>query len=297
MRTEQEMMGLILATAKQDERIRAVYMNGSRTNPNVPKDLFQDYDVVYVVEEIKPFIQRREWLTAFGGLLMMQEPDKNDGVTAHEGESLESYMFLMLFNDGNRIDLRLQMKECMQREYGLDKLTCPLLDKDGLLPAIPAPTDCDYHVVKPSEEEYNRYTNDFWWCSQNVAKGIWRDELPYAKHMFEQTMRVPLELMISWWIGIQHDFHISTGKLGKYVKNHLPKAYWEMYEGTYSDSDYSNMWEAVFTTCELFRILARDVADHFDFTYPLEDDQNMMHYLQRVRNLPADAVELFPHNR
>ena len=253
MRTEQEMMGLILATAKQDERIRAVYMNGSRTNPNVPKDLFQDYDVVYVVEEIKPFIQRREWLTAFGGLLMMQEPDKNDGVTAHEGESLEFYMFLMLFNDGNRIDLRLQTKECMQREYGLDKLTCPLLDQDGL------------H--------------------------------PYAKHMFEQTMRVPLELMISWWIGIQHDFHISTGKLGKYVKNHLPKAYWEMYEGTYSDSDYSNKWEAVFTTCELFRILARDVADHFDFTYPLVDDQNMMHYLQRVRNLPADAVEIFPHNR
>jgi len=34
MRTEQEMFNLILNIAKNDERIRAVYMNGSRTNPN-----------------------------------------------------------------------------------------------------------------------------------------------------------------------------------------------------------------------------------------------------------------------
>lgn len=32
MRTEQEMYDLIINTAKKDERIWAVYMNGSRTN-------------------------------------------------------------------------------------------------------------------------------------------------------------------------------------------------------------------------------------------------------------------------
>ena len=42
MRTEQEMMDLIMDVAKKDERIRAVYMNGSRTNPNATKDIFQD---------------------------------------------------------------------------------------------------------------------------------------------------------------------------------------------------------------------------------------------------------------
>ena len=48
MRSEEEMMHLILQVAKDDERVRAVYLNGSRTNPNAPKDCFQDYDVVYV---------------------------------------------------------------------------------------------------------------------------------------------------------------------------------------------------------------------------------------------------------
>ena len=76
MRSEQEMMDLILETAKQDERIRAVYMNGSRTNPDAPKDIFQDYDIVYVVEETESFIQDKEWIRRFGETLFMQYPDE-----------------------------------------------------------------------------------------------------------------------------------------------------------------------------------------------------------------------------
>ena len=56
MRSEIEMMELILRVAREDERIRAVYLNGSRTNPNADKDIFQVYDVVYVVKETESFI-------------------------------------------------------------------------------------------------------------------------------------------------------------------------------------------------------------------------------------------------
>ena len=51
MRNEQEMYQLFLDIANNDDRILAVYMNGSRTNKNAPKDIFQDYDIVYVVEK------------------------------------------------------------------------------------------------------------------------------------------------------------------------------------------------------------------------------------------------------
>ena len=51
MRNEKEMMDLILGVAEKDERVRGVYMNGSRTNSNSRKDIFQDYDIVYVVSE------------------------------------------------------------------------------------------------------------------------------------------------------------------------------------------------------------------------------------------------------
>lgn len=293
MRSEERIFDLITNIAENDERIRAVYMNGSRTNPNVPKDIFQDYDVVFVVTEIVSFIKNDCWINIFGDILMVQEPDKLDKSVGKDMNFNYTYAYLMLFTDGNRIDLRLQTQKEMLSEYGEDKLTIPLIDKDEILPPIPSPTDIDYHIKKPTEGKFESCTSNFWWCLQNVAKGIWRDELPYAKSMYEYTTRDALDKMVNWWIGIEQNFQVSTGKFGKYFKKYLPKSYWMMYQETYSNSDYTNMWESIFVTCELFRILSQDVAEHFNFTYPIDDDRNMTKYLRNVRNLPSNAKEIY----
>lgn len=51
MRTEPEMLDLILQTAKT-LKVEAVALSGSRTNQKVQTDEFQDYDVVYVVDDL-----------------------------------------------------------------------------------------------------------------------------------------------------------------------------------------------------------------------------------------------------
>lgn len=293
MRSEKEMFDLIVGVAERDERIRAVYMNGSRTNANAPKDIFQDYDIVYVVTETGSFIKDEKWIKVFGDLLMLQEPDKMDYAIGMERDLERSYGYLMLFTDGNRIDLHIETKEAMIESYGNDKLTIPLLDKDTILPSIPAPTDIDYHVKKPSEALFVSNTNNFWWCLQNVAKGIWRDELPYAKLMFEYNTRSSLDQMVSWWIGTKYNFQLSTGKLGKYFKNYLPEPYWEMYLNTYSDDNYGHFWDSIVVTCDLFRMLAEDVSENLSFTYPVEDDKNMTQYLKHVRSLTTDAQGIY----
>lgn len=55
MRTEPEMLDLILQTAK-NLKVEAVALSGSRTNDQVQKDEFQDYDVVYLVENFEELI-------------------------------------------------------------------------------------------------------------------------------------------------------------------------------------------------------------------------------------------------
>ena len=74
MRSEKEMMDLIIAVANNDVRIRAAYLEGSRANPNVPKDIFQDYDIVYVVTETRSFREDKAWIDRFGERLYMQYP-------------------------------------------------------------------------------------------------------------------------------------------------------------------------------------------------------------------------------
>ena len=61
MRTETEMMNLILQIA-ESLKVDAVALSGSRTNDHAPKDEFQDYDVVYVVENLDELISDLSWI-------------------------------------------------------------------------------------------------------------------------------------------------------------------------------------------------------------------------------------------
>ena len=65
MRTDQEILELILETAKKLQ-VDAVAMSGSRTNSQAPKDEFQDYDVVYVVDNLDNLTSDLAWLDQFG---------------------------------------------------------------------------------------------------------------------------------------------------------------------------------------------------------------------------------------
>jgi aminoglycoside 6-adenylyltransferase len=170
-------------------------------------------------------------------------------------------------------------------------LTITLLDKDTILPLFEKSNDSDYYEAMPTEEMFYECYNEFWWVMQNVAKGIWRDELPYANRMFIYA-RDMLDKMISWHIGVQHDFKISTGKFGKYFKKLLEKDLWDMYFETYSDGNYEHFWESIFISCKLFRIAGLRVAESLQFKYNNEEDNNMTNYLKRVRKLPKDTKEI-----
>lgn len=61
MRAETEMLDLILQTAKTIQ-FKAIAMSGSRTNPKAPRDEFQDYDVVYIVDDLDNLTSDLSWL-------------------------------------------------------------------------------------------------------------------------------------------------------------------------------------------------------------------------------------------
>ena len=139
-------------------------------------------------------------------------------------------------------------------------------------------------IKAPTAEVYRDTCNEFWWCLNNVAKGIARDELPYVMEMYNHYVRDMLNQMVEWYIGINNDFNVSAGKMGKYFKQYLPNSLYEMYTQTYSNSEYNNVWKSIFTACELFRVLALEVASNFDYTYNNLEDDNIIKYLNQVRN-------------
>ncbi|MFB5677030.1 aminoglycoside 6-adenylyltransferase [Paenibacillus terreus] len=284
MRSEKEMMELILGFARNDERIRAVGMNGSRTNPNAPKDVFQDYDIVFVVKDIHSFVDHPQWVDYFGSRIIMQTPEP----------VLDGYFsYLMLFTDGNRIDLTLCPVEKRDVWNGGDKLSVVLLDKDKSLPKLAAPTDEDYRVRRPSAEGYADCCNEFWWVSTYVAKGLWRQEILYAMDHLNLYVRPMLIQMLEWQVGVNTDFSVSTGKNGKYLEKYMDRESWLQLMRTYPGGSYEDIWNALFVMGELFRSTAQDVAKHLHFEYPQEDDRRVTAHLQRVRHLEPGATAIY----
>ncbi len=293
MRSDKEVFNQIMTFAKEDERIKAVYLNGSRTNKNSPKDIFQDFDVVYVVKDTKDFINDKSWIKYFGEILIKQEPEYNDRWMGREVDFSQRYAYLMLFKDGIRIDLSFQNIKRAKEAILEDKLAIKLLDKEDILPEIQEPTDKQYHVKKPSEAYFVTRCNDFWWCMQNVAKGLFRNEIPYVMDMYNNVIRRHLDNVVDWYIGINTDFNVSTGKMHKYFRIYLPENYYQRYLDTYSDGEIANIWEAVFNCCDLFSELAQIVAKELGYSYNNEEEINIRKYLKRVEALPQNAKEIF----
>lgn len=289
MRNENEMMELILGVARSDERVRGVYMNGSRTNPNAPKDLFQDYDIVYVVKETASYIEDEAWIDCFGERLYMQMPEKNDAMLGMEVDWENCYGYLIQLADGNRIDLHLVTLEYAQKDMLHDRLCVLLLDKDGALPAIPEATDADHWVKKPSKEEYFCCCNQFWWMLNSIGKGLWRGEVTYVMDMLNLHTRPELLKMLSWYVGIQNQFSCSVGKSGKYLKSYLPSEYYARLIDTYPQGDVDCIWQSVFVMCDFFEEIAGIVAEALDYVYPVQHACGSRKFLECTYELPQAA--------
>jgi len=282
LRTNQEMLDLILGVAVQDDRIRAVAMNGSRTNPNVPKDRFQDYDIVYLVTEVDSFLHDPNWIDVFGERIIMQTPENMSLSPPTRGGR---FSYLMLFTDENRIDLTLVPLDEKDKYCNEDKLTIILMDKDRSLPALPPPSDEDYWAQRPSAETFADCCNEFWWVSTYVAKGLWRNEFIYAQEHLNGYVRPMLLRMLEWQVGTQTEFSVSIGKSGKYLEKYLSPQSWQELLATYADGSYAGVWNSLFAMGNLFRHTAQYVAEHWNYEYNEEEDRRVTFYLKHVEKL------------
>lgn len=296
MRSEQEMMELLVRVARDDRRIRAAYLGGSRCNPNVRRDIFQDYDIVYMVDEIRPFLEQPDWIDVFGKRLLMQKPVENDLAMGVPCRPDQAYGYLIQLADGNRIDCFLQTPEACRKDLASSRLKKVLLDKDGRLPGIPEASDVTHWVKPPKREEYESCCNEFWWLLLNVAKGLWRGEILYALDMLNHCIRPELLRMLTWQVGIDTGFSCSVGKCGKYLDHYLGEETWQAYLLTYPSAKIPDVWRAVGEMCALFSETARTVGERMGYPYPEETENGSRKYLQSVHVLPKDAAYIFIEN-
>jgi aminoglycoside 6-adenylyltransferase len=289
MRSKREMLDLIVGVAAEDERIRAVTLTGSRANPDVPPDMFQDFDVNYYVRDVAPFWENTEWIRRFGEIMMVQMPESmEEPPPSNDG----CFVYLMQFTDGNRIDLAICPLTQIAEEDHHNPIQV-LLDKDGIIELAVPPGERYFLPTPPTPQSFADCCNEFWWVSLNVAKGLWRQQIIYAHRMLDEYMRAQLMRMLIWHIGSKTGFARNPGKAGKYFEQYLESDLWQLLLNTYAPASTDATWEALFAICDLFRQIALPLAQEFDLAYPTEDDRRVSAYLRHIRALPGDATEIY----
>lgn len=267
MRTESEMLNLILQTAKS-LKVEAIAMSGSRTNPKAPKDVFQDYDVVYVVDDLDNLTSDLSWLDQFGTRIIEQHNILGN-----------RRLYLMLFEDGNRIDLTLCPTEYIQEWVDSEAGFTVLEDKKGLFePYFPSPQR--FWTSPASEIEFEKACNEFWWVSAYVVKGICRKQDIYATGHLYGICQQELLKVLAWQVASDRGT-VDIGKNYKYLFQYLPTEKEKEFSALLAFSSVEKLTQSLFATMQLFHREAQILAQKMSFPYDKVVAEKMIEYAEK----------------
>jgi aminoglycoside 6-adenylyltransferase len=283
MRNSDDIKKLVLTIAENDARIRAVLLTGSRANAKIIPDKYQDFDIIFIVIDLPGFISDHSGTTIFGEKLIWQLPDEMM-LEQNETENIVGFHYLMLFKDGNRIDLTLFPIDKMNDQFHHEGISITWLDKDKLFPEKYIANVSHLVIKKPTEKQFLDACNEFWWVSIYVAKGLLRNEMTYSKEMLERFVRPMFMKIVEWYVGCTTEFSVSFGKGGRFMKNFLPGSIYDRILQTYSDHHPENNWKALFVMMDVFSELASSVANSLGFHYNVNEEKNVITYIQQLYN-------------
>ena len=267
MRTDTEMMEGIVQIA-ETLQVEAVALSGSRTSPHCPKDEFQDYDVVYIVDNLEDLISDLSWLDQFGIRLIEQH-----NVLGHRR------LYLMLFEDGNRIDLTLCPKEYIQEWVDSEANFEVVKDDNGLFEAY-QPISKRYWTAPPTEEEFAAACNEFWWVSAYVVKAIRRNQLIYATDHLYGICQQELLKILAWQVTSDRGA-VDIGKNYKYLFHYLPAEKEKEFSALLDLSSFDKITQSLFATMNVFDREAQILAQKSGFAYDLEVAKKLMTYAEK----------------
>ena len=266
MRTDQEMLELILGTAKKLQ-VDAVALSGSRTDTKAPKDEFQDYDVVYVVDDLDNLTSDLAWLDQFGTRIIEQHNILGN-----------RRLYLMLFEDGNRIDLTLCSKDHIQEWVDSEADFTVLEDPKGLfVPHSPSPER--FWTSPASETDFEKTCNEFWWVSAYVIKGICRKQVIYATDHLYGICQQELLKILAWQVASDRGT-VDIGKNYKYLFNYLPSEKEKEFSALLDFSSLDKITQSLFATMQLFHQEAQYLAQKMGFDYDKEVAEKMIKYAE-----------------
>jgi aminoglycoside 6-adenylyltransferase len=190
---------------------------------------------------------------------------------------------MVIYEDGLKVDFGIAPIEAIKNINDL-MFYKVLLDKDGLIKTTKVMTEENFYCSKPSYKEYQTLINEFFWDINYISKSLYRQEIYFAKFMFENINKM-IRKLLSWHLGMKHNWEVNIGLEGRYLKSLLSEELWNKVLSTFAGSEIEDNWRAIYASCDLVRQLGNDIAVELDYVYPFEQDITIVNYLRKIEKM------------
>ena len=284
MRTENEIVQNIIEYAGFDENVEAVI----RTNLLPVREYLYSYQFYFIVNDITKYEDDMVFENCFGERILLFRGDKN-----YPDMFQNTKAHLMVYRDGITIVINAMDRETFLRKYNgeeahdnvwIGDTYQKILDKEGCLPEIERLEEKQtIFSGKPTEEEFAGTCKEFWWVLKTFAEYTLRKELTAAMFYLNVAIRDLLNRMLRWYIYLSNGKPVDLGILDSNFEKLLEEKLFLLYKKTYPDADYEHIWQAYEVVTELWSYVGKAIAENRGFYYPEENEQNMLEFIQRLR--------------
>lgn len=274
MSAADDVLSRLVAWASEDANVRRLVLVGSRARGEAPDEL-ADIDVQVYASSSERYTLDDAWLSGIGRTWLCIRDEYADG-------GILVPTRLVIFDRGVKVDFAFYPADVLSDGIRAGFAHRILLDKEGA-PGMPRPESLPpARRREPTEAEFSRAVDEFWFEAYHVAKYLSRNELWQVKSRDWATKQLLLKF-IEWHArpaqGGDHDIYDE----GKGMRSWVGDRTWEALRGTFAGFDREEGWSALLATMDLFRRLAMDTAARLGFVYPVEVDRNVSEFIIGLR--------------
>ncbi len=292
MRSENEIIQNIIEYADSDDNVQAVI----RTNLLPVREYLYSYQFYFIVNDIEKYEDDAVFESGFGERILLFRGDRN-----YPDMFQNTKAHLMVYRDGITIVINAMDRETFLRKYKwgdahdnvwIGDTYQKILDKTGCLPEIERleETQTIFDAV-PTEEEFAGTCNEFWWVLKTFAEYTLRKELPAAMLYLNVSVRDLLNRMLRWFIYLSNGSPVDLGILDSNFEKLLDRKLFLLYKKTYPAADYEDIWQAYDAVTELWNCVGKAIAENRSFSYPKEDEKNMLEFIHNLRTRDNKAEQ------
>jgi aminoglycoside 6-adenylyltransferase len=148
-----------------------------------------------------------------------------------------------------------------------------LLDKDRVTATIQSATK-NIHRTLPTQQDFTRVAEEFWFEVYHVAKYLKREELWLAKSR-DWAAKILLLRIIEWNEQIRDNSNSQIYEDGKHMKSWISPDTWAELHKSFAHFDLVDSWESLTGMTKLFRDLAIETAVKLGSVYPENIGRNI----------------------